>query len=65
MKTLVDYRKMDLKALKQELSTVRAQVLSLRFQIASGDSNNYQKLRTWKKTIAQLLTLLKTRKTVA
>lgn len=59
MKEISNYKNMDHQTLKKELSTMRAQVLSLRFQIAIGDSTDYGKLKIWKKAIARILTQLR------
>ncbi len=59
MKKTPNYKNMDQQTLKKELSTMRAQVLSLRFQIATGDNTEYGKLKSWKKAVARILTQLR------
>ncbi len=55
----INYQKMDLKSLKNELHQVRGKLLTLRFQIATGDNNEYYKVSQLKKQIARILTAMK------
>lgn len=58
MNQKTNYKTMDLKSLKNELNQVRGQLLTLRFQIAIGDNNEYYKVSQFKKQIARILTAI-------
>lgn len=59
-----ELRKKKLEDLNKLLKTSREELRSLRFSISSEQEKNVRKIRDIKKTIAKILTILNTKKTV-
>ena len=56
-----EIKEMTAKQITEKLSELRAQVRDIRFKVASQQAKNVRELRNNKKTIARLLTVLRTK----
>ncbi len=59
---LVELRQLDDKALNQKLAEQRARLSELRFSLANNQLKQVREVRSTRKMIAQLLTILSSRK---
>ena len=56
-----EFRELDDKELKQRLSDAKEELFNLRFQLATGQLTNNRRLRTVRKDIARIYTVMRER----